>query len=93
MRLARRIFLQWSALRVSEAGGLSRNRAAATAPMLAMRLALHALNKVSLLAEGFGKACQPPKPKCFFSNPYFTCGAERNLKALAAFQRPFRHAF
>lgn len=61
--------------------------------MLAMCLALHALNKVSLLAEGFGKARQPPKPKCFFSNPYFTCGAERNLKALAAFQRPFRHAF
>ncbi len=30
--------------------------------MLAMRLALHALNKVSLLAEGFGKAHQPPKP-------------------------------
>ena len=61
--------------------------------MLAMRLALHALNKVSLLAEGFGKARQPPKSKCFFSNPYFTCATERNLKALATFQRPFRHAF
>lgn len=39
--------------------------------MLAMRLALHALNKVSLLAEGFGKARQPPKPKCFFRQSLF----------------------